>query len=263
MYSSSPDSFWYSLASSLDVVTLAPSTSPFSEQNLLHIYTWSHTSYQYFKNSTLQSPAGDPIINVVPGDFTHSGRLDLLVMAGRGSRLKSWVFVGTGKGFEPDPIAVPPSTLAQPIPLDYDGNMRLDLLGNLPRSTSTPSDQEGLLTVWKNVWDTTGDEQVLFDTVPFEGTLEIAGSVNETAIPKCFLPNPHSSAVIDLDGDCLADLFLLCRDPSSDAPTYQIWLNDAHGGWKLSRIGSLPKGTGMISWGDISRYNILRKEAII
>jgi len=85
---------------SLDVVTLAAPTSPFSDQNLLHIYTWSHSDFQYYKNSTLASPNSNPIVNVVPADFTHDGKLDLLVMTSAGSKLELWLFVGDGaQGF--------------------------------------------------------------------------------------------------------------------------------------------------------------------
>jgi hypothetical protein len=79
---------------SLDVVTLG------SGQNILHIYTWSHSLYQFTKNSTLQSPHGRRIVNVVPGDFTHSGRLDLLLMTdGILPKLESWLYQGLDNGF--------------------------------------------------------------------------------------------------------------------------------------------------------------------
>ena len=42
---------------------------------------------------------------------------------------------------------LPPSTLAQPIPFDSDGQMRIDLLGIQPGGLQ--------LKVWKNVWNVT------------------------------------------------------------------------------------------------------------
>lgn len=85
---------------SLDVVTLAASTSSTSDQSLLHIYTWSHSDFQFYKNSTIQSPNSNPIVNVVPADFTHDGKLDLLVMTSAGRKLEMFLFVGDGaKGF--------------------------------------------------------------------------------------------------------------------------------------------------------------------
>ena len=46
-----------------------------------------------------------------------------------------------------NPIQLPPSTLAQPIPFDSDGQMRIDLLGLQPESPQ--------LKMWKNVWNAT------------------------------------------------------------------------------------------------------------
>lgn len=43
------------------------------------------------------------------------------------------------------------STRAQPIPLDFDGDLRIDLLGHILPSTPLPEP----LSVWKNVWEQT------------------------------------------------------------------------------------------------------------
>lgn len=53
-----------------------------------------------------------------------------------------------------------------------------------------------------------------------------------TAEPDCItkgltssrLTSPHSSAFIDLDGDCMSDLFLTVEDTSSGRKYYEIWL---------------------------------------
>jgi integrin alpha FG-GAP repeat containing protein 1 len=150
------------------------------------------------------------------------------------------------------PVSIPPSTIAQPVPLDVNGNLRLDMIGNVPSSQSTPnSDEEAALTVWSNVWDKTNGS-ILFDTVPFND------AANSTVVPKCRLGSPHSSAILDFDGDCLADLFLTCQEPDSQL-SYHIWLNDpAGGGFREAQSGMLPKGTGMISFGDMGTYVSLR-----
>jgi len=247
------------------VVTLAPSTSSPEDQSLLYIYTWSHPDFQFYKNSTIQSPNGNPIVNVVPADFTHDGKLDLLVMTSSGSKLEMFLFIGSAQGFgmscslintigcevaypsyiEAVPVSMPPSTTAQPIPFDVNGNLRLDMIGNVPSPDSSPNaDEEAALMVWSNVWDKT-NSTILFDTVPFNG------ATNSTTAPKCRLGSPHSSAILDFDGDCLADIFLTCQEPD-DQLSYHIWLNDPAGGdFREAQSGMLPKGTGMISFGDV------------
>nr|KAJ3422011.1 hypothetical protein HK105_001523 [Polyrhizophydium stewartii] len=67
---------------------------------------------------------------------------------------------------------------------------------------------------------------------------------------KCHLPHPHSSAFVDLNGDCLADIFLVCDD--NGHARYQIWTNDKDSGeFVFAREGKLPYGTGPISFADM------------
>lgn len=90
---------------------------------------------------------------------------------------------------------------------------------------------------------------------PFKGT-------------QCRLTNPHSNAIVDLDGDCLAgidadpsynftltqptDVFLICDD-GKGRKTYQIWINKKDQGFLLSQEGTLPPGTQAISFADVDR----------
>ncbi len=54
-----------------------------------------------------------------------------------------------------NPIGLPPSTLAQPIPFDSDGQMRIDLLG-LQQGSSQ-------LKMWKNIWNATEPSGPLYE----------------------------------------------------------------------------------------------------
>lgn len=38
------------------------------------------------------------------------------------------------------------------------------------------------------------------------------------------LTSPHSLALIDIDGDCMSDLFLTVEDTSSGRKYFEIWL---------------------------------------
>lgn len=70
----------------------------------------------------------------------------------------------------------------------------------------------------------------------------------------CIFPNPHSNAFIDLNGDCLADLFFVCQDAhDSSRLSYQIWTNAKSSGFRLAQKGALPSGTGQISFADMDR----------
>jgi integrin alpha FG-GAP repeat containing protein 1 len=54
-----------------------------------------------------------------------------------------------------NPIELPVSTLAQPIPFDSDGQMRIDLLGIQQGSSQ--------LKVWKNVWNASDPSGPLYE----------------------------------------------------------------------------------------------------
>lgn len=111
------------------------------------------------------------IVNVVPGDFTQNGRLDILVMSQSplsGSQLDLFLYraaVDGGFGeilgkfvlserplmtlIDTMPLSLPPSSESHPIPFDSTGDLRIDLLG-IPSPSS--GDQE-TFGVWKNVWN--------------------------------------------------------------------------------------------------------------
>lgn len=111
-----------------------------------------------------------PIVNVVPGDFTQSGRLDLLVMSRSQSsrgQLDLFLYRAAAGGtlgeivdhfalierflttlVETMPLLLPPSSESQPIPFDSTGDLRIDLLGISPSSGD-----QGSFSTWQNVWN--------------------------------------------------------------------------------------------------------------
>ncbi|KAF7783261.1 hypothetical protein Agabi119p4_2637 [Agaricus bisporus var. burnettii] len=139
------------------------------------------------------------------------------------------------KGFDTaNPIHVQTSISSQPIPLDVNGDLRIDLLGLTPDGGSK-------LQVWKNVWNSSRTDSPLFDVQ--------SSYFNDS---HCQIANPHSNAVVDLNGDCLADVFLVC-DEGRGQKSFQIWLNKKSQSFVLAMQGSLPSGTQSISFADIDR----------
>ncbi|KAH7914077.1 hypothetical protein BJ138DRAFT_1144581 [Hygrophoropsis aurantiaca] len=216
----------------LDVLTLDP------DQQTLSAYLWNRESYAFENVSSIRHSM--PIYNVIPGDFTHDGKLDILVMSASAvhNQLDMDLYRGLHNGhFETTTVSIPPSTLAEPITVDINGDMRIDLLGTPSLLNFAPS----TLQVWKNAWNSTEPSPPLFEleNPPFNGV-------------QCTLANPHSNAVIDLNGDCLADVFLVCDD-GSGGKTFQIWVNNKDAGFSLAQQGALPSGTQAISFADIDR----------
>ncbi|KIK59028.1 hypothetical protein GYMLUDRAFT_74611 [Collybiopsis luxurians FD-317 M1] len=210
-----------------------------SDERTLDVYLWNHEAYTFQKSSSVKHHT--LVYNVVPGDFTHSGKLDLLVMSGDLFTLRTLehhVYPAlTQGGFDVDNVfTLESSTLPQPIPLDLNGDMKIDLLGITPDSERhTPS---APFQAWKNVWNASQEKSPLFEMAdpPFHGT-------------QCHIANPHSNAVVDLDGDCLADVFLVCDGGKS----FQIWINNKDEGFTLAQQGSLPSGIQSITFADVDR----------
>ncbi|EIN08003.1 hypothetical protein PUNSTDRAFT_121158 [Punctularia strigosozonata HHB-11173 SS5] len=217
----------------LDVLALG------ENQQTLMVYLWDHDDFMFRKSAQFRHPS--KVYNVVPGDYTQDGRLDLLVM-GKGDsdrQLGMSLYVGaSGGGFERNPLHVPPSTLVQPIAFDANGDMKIDLLGIDPISSGSSSSHA--VKFWQNVWDGTGSNVFNITTPNFNGA-------------RCRLSNPHSNAVVDLNGDCLADIFLVCDDGNTKNRHFQIWVNNKDYGFSLAQSTRLPEGTQAIAFADIDR----------
>ncbi|KAI0303281.1 hypothetical protein B0F90DRAFT_1709692 [Multifurca ochricompacta] len=212
----------------VDVMMLA------SDQHTISVYLWSHDDFSFHRSASFRHP--QRIYNVVPGDYTHDGKLDVLVMSQSASSTQLSLSLYTAKsggGFHTNPTELPPSSLAQPIPFDSDGLMRIDLLGLQPGSSQ--------LKTWKNTWNASEPWGPLFEIVdaPFSG-------------PQCRISNPHSNAAVDLDGDCIADIFLVC-DEGPGRKSFQIWVSNSSAGFTLAQSGSLPAGTQSVVFADMDR----------
>ena len=57
------------------------------------------------------------------------------------------------------PLSLPPSALSQPIPIDTDGDMKIDLIGMTPASRANASSP---LAVWQNVWNASQPDSPVF-----------------------------------------------------------------------------------------------------
>ncbi|EGG09668.1 uncharacterized protein MELLADRAFT_95111 [Melampsora larici-populina 98AG31] len=214
------------------------------DQRSIHLYLWNRDQYQFLpvQNNPIISHSIDQFIitNIILTDINYDGRLDVLVMGSHNPSgaanqvLKMEVCYGLdGQNFAAA-IPLPSSLLPHPLAIDSQGTMKVDLLG-------LPSSLPSVFKLWRNQANAQ-NTTTPFDIVdlPFNGEL------------NCNLPNPHSNSFIDLDGDCLADIFLTCED-SLGQQTYQIWINHHSQGFSLSREGLLPKGTKHITFADVDR----------
>ncbi|WVW83885.1 hypothetical protein I302_105907 [Kwoniella bestiolae CBS 10118] len=207
------------------------------------VQLWNKDKFSYIPSHTLT--LSSTISNMIPGDYNHDGHLDLLVIyvqeddghwwETKNEKLGMEVFLGGGEngGFQKTPWKLDSSLPTQPILFDADNSLKPSLIGLAPSEEV----EGGILKTWLN------------DGAGF--TLESAPL--SSSDQACTLANPHSSAFIDIDGDCLPDLVLHCSKPKSTHHSIQIWLNRGPAGYVLSKSYDLPRGSGPLSFADMNR----------
>lgn len=204
------------------------------------MHVWDHgaslltVAYAFERKPVAVAQVDREIQNVVPGDFTYDGRADLLVMTGGGAELDMLLFPAAN-GSLGAPVRLPPAAGAQPLALDASGDLHVDLLGH-PQGARE-------LHVWRNLYGAASD-----------GSFDLEKPILVGDAPPCQLAHPHSSAFVDLNGDCLADLFLECEAPGGRR-AFQIWTaeHDAPLKFRFARSGLLPRGAGALSFADMNR----------
>jgi len=204
----------------------------------LSVYLWQTNSTSFVPLNTANIDVSSEslyIVNVISNDFNYDGKLDVLIMATKeksdkpNNELIMKLYLGNQKSFDKF-VEVPSSMNIQPTLIDFYGNMRPNLLGY-------PYNQNNIykLHVWK-FNDTKAEIQ------------EVSLNDKEKKKEFCKISLPHSNAFIDLDGDCLSDLFVTCDDG-----TFEIWKNtvDNDKGFVFSKSGKLPENIGPISFADM------------
>ncbi|KAJ2315332.1 hypothetical protein IWW54_000359 [Coemansia sp. RSA 2705] len=239
-----------------------------SDQSTVELWEWQRSAKNFaHKESADIRVDGLLISNVIPGDFDMDGHLDLLVQgtAKSSGQVSMLVYRGDGEiGFQAAG-ELPAAADALPFAFDYSGTGRIDFLGaswDQHSNTSAPP-----TWVWSNTGNDSGDgsskqppqtttsapaesdsstqrrrdNQDLFTLRPFESPS------TENGTQMCQPASPHSSAFVDLDGDCLADLFIVCQGNEE----YQIWTN-SESGFVYSQTGKLPSNAGPVSFADMN-----------
>jgi len=207
----------------------------------LSVYLWqtNSTAFEYLSTADINvSKDSLYILNVIPNDFNYDGKLDVLIMATKerpdkpnkpNKELIMRLYYGNQDSYE-NYITLPSSFNIQPTLLDFYGNMHPNLLGY--RFNNTDSSMSRL-----HIWKFT-ENNVEIEPVTIRD--------DEKGREICKFSSPHSNAFIDLDGDCLSDLFVTC-----DNGTFEIWKNTVDKGFVFSRSAQLPENSGPISFADM------------
>lgn len=114
------------------------------------------------------------VLSIVPGDFRHIGKLDILVMSqtpglpnidmtlyhapsfsthGYPCIFLNISYFSSGAS---NSIKIPSSTQSEPIAIDVDGDLKIDLLGQ------SSAKGRGSFQIWQNVWNASDSHSPLF-----------------------------------------------------------------------------------------------------
>ena len=172
---------------------------------------------------------------VSPGDYDYDGQLDLLVTWKTESSKYMQIFLQTSDTFTPQTeIEIPFNS--HPATFDIDGDLKLEVLTN----------QDNSVQVFKY------DKSLIKSS----GLSDFSRSDSKTcqSYSEITFAYPHSVAFVDLNKDCLADLFMTVV--YSGKTYFEIWLNAKDGTYCKVLSEPAPEGAGQVSFVDIDRDGI-------
>ncbi|KAJ3209682.1 hypothetical protein HDU82_000312 [Entophlyctis luteolus] len=212
-----------------------------SGSDIVSVLAWDSASAMFkpFNGSCAFNPndisAWGKLVNVIHADFDRDGRMDLLLMAessqSKDELLMKIVWCGSSNSSITDlPSAA--ISLGQPFMIDYDGENAPALLGYLLSDPPVLS-----------VYNFGHDRNVSITKADF---------ARPSGAQMCEFSSPHSNAFVDLNGDCLADIFVTCHDKKMKRDYFQVWTNSRDDGFALAFEQILDESSrGPITFADV------------
>lgn len=181
----------------------------------LNLYYFSPDRMKFYLGSELKPSDCSSIYNVVVGRSPSHLRVFVTCAQNGGGTIVRF-YDRTDKGFDELKTFLKIESKSHPFIVDLNGDFTDDVM-----YTDTSSNK--IKIAYQAVVD--GEETFVirdfYDAIPMK-TLE-PDCITKT-IPNARMTSPHSMSLIDLDGDCMSDLFLTVEDSSSGKKYYEIWL---------------------------------------
>ena len=196
-----------------------------SAQDHLYIMLWSVEDCEFQSGRDITTTEAT-ITSVNAADFDLDGETELLITTRSGQGCLLQLYQGVTPVF-----ALPISAGSRPALLSVNSHLQVDVLINL---NSVPT---VLIYSGKG-----------FNQVP----LQAFADPNCLQGPILPLSEPHSAAAIDLNGDCLSDLFLTVVDAEGNL-YFQVWLNAKNSKYCLVLSEKPPMSTGQVAFADVNR----------
>jgi len=198
-------------------------------QKVVYTYLWNPNiwNFEMAAYATVDvTPFNITLAGIIAADFNNDGKLDLLVEGrpnNNSQMMRLILFLGnyTHLIFFNELL---PATNEVSV-FDWNGDLRPDLIGTLYNQNNTQIQQR---VVWLNIG----------------GTFQIFNfGDNITAFAY-----PNANAFVDLNGDCVSDLFLAVQG-SSGMTDYEIWVNQGTNFTFYQRLLGIT-GAGQLSFAD-------------
>ena len=203
-------------------------------RNYLQVYIWDNSDLN-FMPSPLSLSVDGTVQSIIPGDINYDGALDILITYSNSEGTYTQVVLQQGDIFSPQTaMEIPP--LSQPVMLDINADYLMEVLVNEDNEVAVYSYSNGSLTKINQLGD-------------------FASSFNACLSYETILfSTPHSIGFVDLNKDCLADLFLTVdRD---GALYFEVWLSMTNGVYCRAQSSAAPAGTQQVSFEDLDRNGI-------
>jgi integrin alpha FG-GAP repeat containing protein 1 len=166
------------------------------------------------------------LLNAATVDINYDGYLDLIACIKTDSGFRNDIYLGNSSALVLDGSF--DTTRIQSFILDLDGKMQGNIL-------AYPQNDTNRVNSWSYKSQPNGQRYL---------------AQSSTNMTLCQFSTPHSNSFIDLDGDCIADVFLTCESPNKK-PLYQIWLNKGSQGFVLHGEFDGILGAGPITFADM------------
>jgi hypothetical protein len=208
-------------------------------QNSIQVYLWDNDNLNFVPDSSLYVEINGTVQNIVPGDINYDGKLDVLVTYTQDSDTFMQIILQTNEVFNAE-LAIKIPNNSQPVLLDLNLDLMLEILLNV----------EDL------------NENATAAVYSFSDSLEFVSNLNSflSESDGCLqfenleISYPHSIGFVDLNKDCLPDLFITIN--RSEKLYFEVWLNVKNGLYCNVLSEAAPDGAQQVSFADIDRNGV-------
>lgn len=192
-----------------DIIALA------EDKSMLNLFYFNPVHLRFYLGNELKTSDCNKIINVAVGRSLSHLRIFVTCESNSGSTIVRF-YDRTDKGYNELSEYITIEKNSHPFIADINGDYLEDVMFTDPSSS-------GIRVAFQA--QVNGEETIIVKD--FTSSIPMVKPEPDCitqGLPSARLTSPHSVSLIDLDGDCMADLFLTVEDSSSGRKFYEIWL---------------------------------------